>query len=350
MTEHAVHDDSRHLADREHRYQRRMLRAVLLILLVISSGTIGYMVLEGWNLLDALYMTIITMTTVGYGETNPLDSSGRLFTIGLLIASIGIAGYAISIIATFVVEGEFARIIRERRMDHRIAHLEHHIILCGGGRIGKYIAHEFAQTQTPFVLIERDREVLQAALDLVPDTPYIQADATQDETLQLAGIARANGLVAALGDDKENVFLVLTARALNPRLRIVARAVDETSTSKLKKAGADEIVSPNLIGGLRMASVMLRPAVVSFLDEMLRVPNQTLRVDEVHVRSLPHAVGQTLGAIEVPRRTGMLVLAIKSPSGGYRFNPAPDTLLKEDDILILIGTPQQIAHLRELER
>ena len=327
------------------RHRHRLLIALALVIVVVCGGTLGYILLERWSLFDALYMTIITMTTVGYGETRPLSEAGRMFTMGLILTSIGMAGYGVSTLAAFVVEGEFYRIIQERRMDQRIAKLTDHIILCGGGRTGHYIAEEFFRTNTLFVLVEQDQAVLDGVLQL-GDIPFVQDDATQDETLQLAGIERARGLVAALGEDKDNVFLVLTARALNPNLRIVARLNDETNAGKLRKAGADEVVSPNVIGGLRMASVMLRPAVVTFLDEMLRVPNQTLRVDEVHMEQFPHLTGKTLGEADIARRTGMLVMAVKSVTSGYQFNPGASTRLQAGDILIVVGTREQIDRLR----
>lgn len=329
--------------------QRRLVAALVLILTLVGGGTLGYMLLEGWSVLDALYMTVITMATVGYGETRPLSDAGRGFTIALIITSLMLAGYAVSTLAAFIAEGEFARLLRERNMDQRISKLDNHIILCGAGRTGKHIAQEFFRTQTPFVLVEHDITVVQDALELIGPCPYLVADATLDETLQTVGIERARGLVAALGEDKDNVFLVLSARAMNPKLRIVSRVIDESNTGKLKKAGADEIVSPNAIGGLRMASVMLRPTVVSFLDEMLRVPDQTLRVEEVHAKNLPRAVGRTLGDLHIGRNTGMLVMAIKPGTGGYRFNPGADTVLRAGDVLIVVGTPDQIAKLHALE-
>jgi voltage-gated potassium channel len=323
-----------------------LLSALLLIVVVAATGTVGYMALEGWSLLDALYMTVITMGTIGYGETHALSDAGRIFTMGLIITSLGIAGYSISTVAAFIVEGEFYRLIQERRMDQRIAKLKDHIILCGGGRTGHYIAEEFYRTQTPFVLVEQDEANLQAALQ-IGDIPYVKADATEDETLRLAGIERAKGLVAALGEDKDNVFIVLSARSLNPRLRVISRVNDEDNASKLRKAGADEVISPNAIGGLRMASVMLRPAVVTFLDEMLRVPGQTLRVDEVHIEGVPGLLGKTLGEANIAKRTGMLVMAIKSVERGYQFNPGAGTVLNAGDILIVVGTREQIARLHE---
>jgi len=328
------------------RYPARLIYALLLLAGVLGGGTLGYCLLEGWDVLDSLYMTVITMATIGYGETHPLDPAGRVFTIVLIIISIGSAGYAVSTLAAFIVEGQFYRLIQERRMDQRIAHLTDHIILCGGGRTGRYIADEFFRTGTPFVLIEKDADVLENTLQ-IGDIPYLHADATQDETLRTAGIERARGLVAALGEDKDNLFVVLSARALNAKLRIIARVSDEENAGKLRIAGADEVISPNAIGGLRIASVMLRPAVVTFLDEMLRVPGQTLRVDEVHLEKIPHFIGRTLKETDIGRRTGMLVMAIKSPDSGYRFNPGASTVLKADDILIVVGTRDQITRLHE---
>src|SRR5262249_31534372 len=232
-------------------------------------GTLGYHFLEGWSLLDALFMTVITMATVGYGEIHPLSQNGRIFTIFLILGSVATVGYAVSVIGAFIIEGELYQAIRGRRMDRRITSLRDHIIICGGGHVGKYVVQECFKTRTPFVLIEQDQDALQDVGE-VGDLLHLQADATEDETLRLAGIDRARGLVATLGDDKDNVFIVLTARALNPKLRIVGRVIEEKNAEKLRKAGADEVVSTNAIGGLRIASVMLRPAVVTFLDEMLR--------------------------------------------------------------------------------
>jgi voltage-gated potassium channel len=336
------------LTARTSRYQSRLLYALVLLLVVLVVGTAGYELIEGWGILDSLYMTVITMATIGYGETHPLTDGGRVFTIGLIIISIGTAGYAVSTLAAFVLEGEFYRLLQERRMDQRIAKLSDHVILCGGGRTGRYIADEFFRTGTPFVLVEQNAEILQNTLQ-IGDIPYLHADATQDDTLRTAGIERARGLVAALGEDKDNLFVVLSARALNARLRIIARVSDDANGGKLRIAGADEVVSPNAIGGLRMASIMLRPTVVSFLDEMLRVPGQTLRVDEVHIDKIPRFVGKTVGEADIGRRTGMLVMAIKSPQSGYQFNPGASTILKPGDILIVVGTREQIAHLHEAE-
>jgi voltage-gated potassium channel len=327
-------------------FRPRLVYSVLLLLGVVVVGTLGYHFLEGWPILDALYMTIITMGTVGYGETHPLDSNGRLFTMFLIIASLGIAGYALTVVGTFIVEGELYQIIRGRRMDKRITNLADHIIICGGGRVGRVVAEECYKTHTSFVLVEKDPETLQHTPTSY-DFLRLQGDATEDDTLKLAGIARARGLIATLGEDKDNVFVVLTARSLNPKLRIIARAGDEKNIEKLLKAGADEVVSPNMVGGMRMASVMLRPAVVTFLDQMLRVSSQTLRIEEVHVDKIPGLVGKTLAGADIRQRTGMLVVALMSRNREYQFNPSGQTLLKSGDVLMVMGTPEQIAALHQ---
>jgi voltage-gated potassium channel len=328
-------------------FRSRLFYSVILLVGVVIVGTLGYHILEGWPWLDALYMTIITMGTVGYGETHPLDANGRIFTMFLIIASLGIAGYALTTVGTFIVEGELYQVIRGRRMDKRITNLSNHVILCGGGRVGRSVADECHKTRTPFVVIEQDEVALQHVLEL-DDIPYLQGDATQDEILLLAGIERAKGLIAALGEDKDNVFIVLSARSLNPRLRIVARATEEKNIGKLRKAGADEVVSPNVIGGLRMASVMLRPTVVNFLDQMLRVTGETLRVEEVHVDKVPGLVGKTLAGADIRQRYGMLVVALRSREGRHQFNPSGQTLLQSGDILIVMGTPEQIAAIHQI--
>lgn len=325
----------------------RLLFPIVLLGVIAAVGTVGYHVIEGWTLFDALYMTVITIATVGYGETHDLSDPGRIFTIGLIITSIGIAGYALSTLAAFVVEGEFNRIVEGRRMDKRLAGLRDHVILCGGGHTGRCVAEELHKTRTPFVLVEKDPDSL-AHAQSIGDIVYLQADATEDETLRMAGIERARGLLTALGDDKDNVFVVISARSLNPKLRIVSRLIEEQNAEKLRKAGADEEVSPNAIGGLRMVSLLIRPSVVTFLDAMLRVTDRTIRMEEARVAAGSGLAGRTLEAADIAGRTGLLVVAVKPRDGDYRFNPTPQTALREGDVLIVMGTPDQLATLHRL--
>jgi len=324
--------------------QSHIFYPLSVIIIAVSLGTLGYRLIEGWSAVDALYMTIITMTTVGYGEVWPLSEAGRMFTVGLIITSIGIAGYVVSKITAFVVEGEVKRLIEGRKMDKQIAKLSQHIILCGAGRTGLHIAEELSRAHTPFVVIEQDKEALEDLIR-IEDLLYLQEDATQDETLLMAGIKRARGLITTLSEDKDNIFVTLCARSLNPELRIIARLIEDKNREFLRKAGADEIVSPNAIGGVRMASILLRPIVVSFLDEMLRVTGQTLRMEEMHVDDTPGLLNRSLGEVNIRRRTGLLVVAIKSQKQGYQFNPGADTILHAGDVLIVVGTEEQLTRL-----
>jgi voltage-gated potassium channel len=326
----------------------RLGYALVLVLTVTATGMLGYHFIEGWPLLDSLYMTVLTLTTIGYGVPHPLSYRGTIFTIAMMVSSIGIVGYSLSTVAAFLFEGELNRFLQVRRMDQRITRLSNHIILCGCGRTGIHIAEEFRKTHTPFVVVDREPDKIEHMRAVLGDVLYLHGDATQDEVLRTARIEQAAGLVAALGDDKENLFIVLTARSLNPTLRIITRANEDENIAKLRRAGADEVVSPNAVGGLRMASVMLRPAVVTFLDQMLRVPDQTLRIEEVHINATPSLIGKTLLEANIPQRTGLLVVAIIASDGSYRFNPRADSLLHAGDTLIVMGTPEQRETFRSL--
>ncbi|MCP4398768.1 MAG: potassium channel protein [bacterium] len=321
--------------------QNKVIRATILSLSVIGFGTGGYYFLEGWSLTDSLYMTIITMTTVGYGELYPLNQDGRFFTIVLILMSVGIVGYVFSTLTTFIVGGEIREVLRGRRMDKQLGVLKNHVILCGLGRIGLHIAEEFVRAKTPFVIIEQDEKKLKELASL-NDILYLKQDAAQDDALLQAGIKEARGLVTTLGEDKDNVFVVLCARSLKPELYIVARLVEEQNEAHLRKAGANRIVSPDAIGGTRMASIVLRPAVVEFWDEMKRVTGETLLLEEVVVEVYPMLANRTLGDVDIRKRTGALVLAIKSNTLGYRFNPGAGTLLQAEDVLIMVGNSAQL--------
>jgi len=331
--------------------RQRVLTAAMMLLVVNLVGVIGYQLIEGWSFLDALFMTVITESTIGYGETKPLSDAGRVFTIILIFLSLGLVSYAISVLFSFAVGGEFKRIIQGHRMDNAIQKLTDHIIICGAGNTGRYIVDEFRKVRVPFVIIDRDPEVIES-LNKQAGVLTILADATEDTALLAAGITRARGLVSTLNDDKENVFVVLGARSMNPNLRIVSEVVNAENTEKLRKAGATEIVSPHATGGLRLASVMIRPTVVSFLDQMLRTTEeggQVLRVSEEPVSRMPRWLGKTLEEAAIESRTGLLILAIRESAGPYRFNPGRQTVLRAGDVLIVMGPMAQIE-LLEKER
>lgn len=333
-----------------HQHKRtgiKVFEATLLLIAVSAMGTLGYYTIEDWGLFDSFYMTVITLATVGYGETHDLSMTGRLFTVFLIIVSLGVVGYGVSNLAAFVVEGEFQRMIQDRKMDKRISKMKDHIILCGAGHNGKCVAGEFYKTQTPFVIIEKNPEYLKAVFE-IGDIPFIEGDATQDSVLQLAGIDRAKGLVTSLSDDKDNTFVVLSARSLNPKLKIIARNIEVENAEKLRKAGADEVISPNSIGGLRMASTMIRPSVVQFLDEMLKDKSNTIRFDEVKANDIASFIGLSVKEANISNKTGLLILAVMHEDGAYDFNPDSDMIFAKNDILLVMGSRDQIDRLKNI--
>jgi len=328
-------------------YRKRVITAAILMVAVVFFGVIGYQLIEGWNVFDSLYMTIITLTSIGYGEVNPLTTKGRVFTIFLIVTGIGIIGYSLSIIASFIIEGQLIGLIGRRRMQKAIEKLSNHYILCGVGETGRYIAIEFAKTNTPFVMIELDSEKIETVKEL--GAPFILGDATRDSVLISAGIERAQGLVTVLHNDRDNVFVVLTARGLNKNIRIVSRVVEKESEHKLKIAGAETVVAPNYIGGLRMASVMLRPAVVSFLDVMMRDQSSTIRIEGISLPKRSSLIGNTLRYSDIGRKTGLIVIAMKRANNEkYIYNPNPDTKFEAEDTLIVMGDLKQVETLRYL--
>ena len=325
---------------------RRLAVAGGLLLLVLTVGTLGYHTLEGWSLFDALYMTVITLATVGYGETHPLSQLGRVFTIMLIALGVGAVAYGLTAATAFVVEGTLTDTIRRRRMEQAISQLNDHIVLCGLGETGRHVAEECLKSGVPFVVIEKDGERIRR-LQKIGQFLSMEGDATDEGVLGRARIGQARGLVSALAQDRDNVFVVLTARALNPRLRIIARVVEVESQAKLIQAGADATVSVNAIGGLRMASELLRPTVVSFLDQMLRAGGDTVRVESVTIPARSSLIGTRLGQSRMYDRTGLVVIAI-SRGGSYELNPSPQTELSAGDGLIVCCSREQLRRLSEL--
>jgi len=328
--------------------EKRILIVGIILCIVLTVGIAGYSVIEkGWTLLEALYMTVITVATVGFMEVKPLSDAGRIFTIFLIFGGATLLVYAGSSLIAFVVEGELTGILGRRKMEKQISQLNGHYIVCGAGKTGRYVVEEFLQTRIKFVVIESNIEQLKKILGF-ENLLYIQGDATSDATLRLAGIEKAKGLVSALPEDKDNLFVTLTAKSINPNLRIVAKAAEEETGYKLKIAGASSVVSPNYIGGLRMASETIRPTVTSFLDIMLRDKDARLRITETSVGARSKFVGQKLGELGIRQKTGALVLAIKKgDTGGYIYNPPVDEKMQSGDTLIVMATPEQMEKLKE---
>lgn len=321
---------------------RKILLILGMLFFITAAGSIGYHLIEGWPYFDALYMTVITLATVGYGETHPLSIPGRVFTLFLIMGGMGFLLYSITEATAFLVEGEMSGYLRRRKMNKAIRRLSHHYILCGYGLKGQHILDELIRTKRKCVVVESHPDKVRKLLE--KSVLVVEGDATDDSILKSAGIERAAGLVASLPTDKDNLFVVITARGLNKNLRIVAKVDDLDARDKFLRSGADAVVSANFIGGLRMASELIRPDAVNFLDSMLR-DNSALRVEDVRIGAQSKFVGKQISQCDVLQNSHILVFSIKR-DGDYEFNPRPNTLLQVNDTLVLIGYPEEIKLVR----
>jgi len=318
--------------------------AIIVLLLIIITGTLGFMVLEGWNLADSLYMTIITVTTTGFEEVHPLSTHGEIFTLILVVISFGTVIYIGGTGVQILIESKF---FRRKKMLKKIEQLEDHYIVCGFGRMGSHICQELVEENAKFVVIENNEGNFPRLekLGYLHDT----GDASQDATLQRTGITKAKGLVAVLSSDAENVFTTLTAKSLNPKIFVVARAVDYSTEPKLIKAGADRVVKPYELGGHRMAEILLRPGVLDFIDVVAGKKTVDLRMEEITVKKDSMMNNKTLA--ELPLRTDLnvIVVAIQNEEKGiFVYNPKSDTVVDEGNKLIAIGERSSLDKMREL--
>jgi len=318
--------------------------AVALLVLIIAGGTAGYVVIEGWSAWDAFYMTIITVTTVGYEEVHDLSRTGQVFTVALLLSGVGAALYTFTLLATVVVEGGLPKRLQRRRHERMLDTITDHFIICGYGRIGSIVARQFRRQRIPFVVIERSAERLQAAIE--DGGLGVEADASREDVLKRVGIERARGLIAAVGTDAENVYAVLTARVMRPDLFIIGRAETEDATLKLKRAGADRVISPYQIGAVQMAQTAIRPAVVDFLTLATSSDNLELAMEEIAVMKGSSLGEKSLLDANLRQRFGVIVVAIQRQDGRMDFNPEPETAMRPGDDLVVLG---RAGSLKELE-
>jgi voltage-gated potassium channel len=320
---------------------RRVLWGIGLLAAIIVAGVTGYMLVERWSFIDSLYMTVITITTAGYLEVHPMSTAGRIFTIILLIGGVGGALYTLTGIIQFILEGDIESIWGKRKMRNRIERMKDHFILCGFGRVGEAIARTFEEENVSFIVIENDLERL-AELEK-SGYPFIAGDSTREEILKEAGIERARGLVAALGSDADNTYISLTGRQLRPDLFIEARASSEKTENKLKRAGANRIVSPNNIGARRMAMLAIRPAVVDFIDNVATRSGPDLLMENITVSDRCILDGRTVSDFRQYSKANLL--AINRRDGSLLADLSGDEKISTGDSLIIIGTTEQLSFL-----
>lgn len=318
---------------------------MFLLTLVIVIGTIGYIVIEGWGLFDAFYMTIITLSTVGYMEVHPLSFEGRIFTSLLIFAGVGTAFYVFTMLTETIVSGQLQDFLGRKRLEAKLETLHDHYIICGYGRIGRHICRMIAK-EVPFVVVEKDHETVEEIEK--EGFLFLEGDATQEEVLKKAGINRAKGLVSVLRSDADNVYITLTARSLNPKLFIIARADEEHVEKKLKRAGSDKVVSPYLIGARRMALTILRPAVTDFLELVTPEEHLELQLEEVRISEKSDLVAKNLLNSQIKQISGVIVLAIKKATGEMIFNPPPEYVFEAGDVVVALGDRKGLARLEEL--
>jgi voltage-gated potassium channel len=325
---------------------RAIAEALLVVLVLVLGGAIGYMSIEGWRFFDALYMSVITLTTVGYLEVHPMSTSGRAFTMGLLLTGVFSLFYAATSAIRAIVGGELTGQFGRNRMEKKLQSFRDHIIICGYGRMGRLVAQEFSLQAIPFVVIERSAELL-AGFN-AEHAVALAGDATHDETLRRAGIDRARTLVTLAASDADNLFITMSARLMSDRVFIVARAEDEGAERKLIRAGASRVISPYVIGGQRVAQAVLRPSVVDFIELATRSDYLALQIEETEVREGSALVGQALRDTGLRQDLGLIVVAIKRADGKMVFNPAPEAAIADHDILITLGPKNQQDRLRNL--
>ncbi|MEM6264304.1 MAG: potassium channel protein [Bacteroidota bacterium] len=322
---------------------KRLILSIGILFILSIGGIIGFKVIEEYGYVDAIYMTVITMSTVGFGTVHELSAAGKLFASGLIITSAGTFIYAITNITTFVVEGELNHIFKRFRVSNKVSKLNSHIILCGLGRNGREAANELLRQGHAFVCIDESAEVGEDFLEHHPDSLLIVGDATSEEILERANIRNARGLITALAGDAENVYITLTAREMNPKIKIVARAAQASTISKLKRAGANEVILPNLIGGRKMANLITRPALVEFVEMVSGEGGHNLHLEVFSCAGQPKLLGKTLAELHVRAQVGATIIGRKSGGKHVELNPEPHKILEPEDRLFVVGNEEQLV-------
>ena len=326
------------------RLARRFILIVVAIVTTLTIGTVGFTVIDGYPPFDAFYMSLTTMTTVGYGEIHPLSQAGRIFNSFLIVFGVTTIFIAIGAMTQTIIELEFGDAIGKRRNKRMIDNLKDHYIICGYGRVGRGAAHELRHAGVPFVVVDNNPDRAERAM--LAGMLAVAADSTQDETLRLVGIERARGLVAALATDADNLFVLLSAKGLNPQIYVATRAAEEGAEAKMRRAGADAVFAPYAMTGHRLAQSLLRPHVVQFLDFTTKDVGEDIAIEQVRVSGASEMVSKTIKEMQLRKEVGVIVMAIRKESGEMVFNPPAETAVQGGDYLIVMGRP---GNLRTLE-
>ena len=324
----------------------RFLLALILIVAVLVTGVAGFHYIEGWSWFDGLYMTLITMTTVGYGETHVLSMPGRVFNTFLIVLAVLAGGFLVATSTQAMLEFELSGILGRRRMERELAKLKDHFIVCGAGRVGRTVVRELRSRGQPCVLVESDPA--QADWATNEGIPVVIGSGHTEEVLQRARIEVAQGLVAAVTSDADNLYIVLTARGMNPDLRIIARASEDEAVPKLRRAGASEVVSPYHFVGRRIAHILVQPHVIDFIETAFGTERMDIQIEEVEVPAGSPLAGKSLAAANIGQSAGVLVLALRHGNGTLSFNPAAETVIQPGDCLIAIGPTEPLKKLDKL--
>jgi voltage-gated potassium channel len=327
---------------------RRLAMVAMVPLLLVAAGTVGYHLVEGWSYADALWMTVITLTTIGYSEVHTLSSGGRAFTMLLAMGGIFALFYAATELIRSVVSGEIASLLGRQRMERSLGSLEQHVIVCGYGRMGRFVCREFSAMKMPFAVIERDAAAL-ADFD-VPHGIPLHGDATSDEILRKAGLARARALVTVVASDADNLYITMSARFMSDRLFIVARAEDEAAVDKLTRAGASRVISPYLLSGHRVAQAVVRPAVLDFIELATRRGHLELQIEETQLLARSPLVGKKLAETGLRDGLGIVVVAVRKPDGRMIVNPPAESILDDGDVIVSLAHRDQLDRLEALAR
>ncbi|OEU74206.1 MAG: potassium transporter TrkA [Desulfuromonadales bacterium C00003068] len=328
---------------------RNIIVSLFCLVSILLFGTVSYHNIEHWSYIDALYMTVITLSTVGFREVHQLSEAGQIFTIIIIVFGTGVVAYAAGSVIQLIVQGQFRQILGRKKLLQKISNLENHYIICGYGRIGNFICHEFQAKPVPFVVVENNPELCEKLLE--DGIFFIHGDATDDDTLIKAGITRANGLITAVTSDTANVYITLTARGLNPDLFILARSGEKSTEKKLIRAGASKVVSPYTIGANRMAQAILRPSVMDFIEIATAHQNLELQIEEICIHSSSNLVNQTLMSSDIRKELDIIIVAIKKlDTEKMLFNPSSQSLMEDGDTLITLGDPIAIKNLEKRAR